>query len=284
MQAYLDQNPTDIVILTHIFPGEILTYMKTKGISIPKTLFVATDYTCIPFTEEIDCDYYITPSPSLDEDFITKGIAREKIVPLGIPVSKSFSENIDRKEAKERLGLQQKKQYILLSGGSIGAGKIRNTISNLQTYLADHSDMVLIVICGNNQGLFEKLQKHYGENKQIMLLQSTPEIAAYMKASNVLISKPGGLSSTEAAVMGVPMLHMNPIPGCEKRNMNFFTNSGMSLGVKNKKKALIPALQKLRNRPFARDMMKKQKELINPSAASDICLFIESTQANDITD
>ena len=66
MEEYLSRNHFDIIITTHLFPAEILTCMKRKGIHLPKTVFIATDYTCIPFTEETECDAYICPSDKLN--------------------------------------------------------------------------------------------------------------------------------------------------------------------------------------------------------------------------
>ncbi len=65
MQAYLKENPADIIIMPHLFPAEIITAMKNAGIYPGISIFIATDYTCIPFTEETDCDYYIIPSADL---------------------------------------------------------------------------------------------------------------------------------------------------------------------------------------------------------------------------
>ena len=91
MEEYLARNHVDVIISTHLFPAEILTCMKQKGIHIPKTIFIATDYTCIPFTEETDCDAYVIPSEQLKQEFINRGLPGEKLYALGIPVSRRFS-------------------------------------------------------------------------------------------------------------------------------------------------------------------------------------------------
>lgn len=277
MQEFLSRHSYDVIFMPHIYPGEILTYMKNRGCTLPKTIFIATDYTCIPFTEEIDCDYYITPSQSLNEEFIRRGISPAKLLPLGIPVSQSFCEELSREEAMEKLGLDPAKRYLLLSGGSIGAGKIEAAIQILIHFLKSHSDFHLIVICGNHQTLFDKLQKQYGTySESLTLLTSTTQMAYYMKACDAFISKPGGLSSTEAAAAGIPLIHITPIPGCETKNMEFFQNCGMSLAVGEELEELPNALEQLNDPVFREKMKKNQQTHLPASAAVKICNFAEA--------
>ncbi len=275
MHAYLEQNHFDVVLMPHVYPGEILTYMKDKGLTVPKLIFVATDYVCIPFTEETDCDYYIIPSNELAQDFIRRGIPAEKLVPAGIPVKGAFSENISREEAIDALGLEPDKRYLLLSGGSIGAGRIGETISALCRYLRAHQDYRLIAICGSNQKLLNRLKSEYGGNPQVILITSTDNMALYMKACDVFLSKPGGLSSTEAAVSGTPLIHISPIPGCETLNMRFFEQHGMSIAVGSRIEQIPKSLERLRSPLFAARMIENQRAHINSNAASEICDLAE---------
>ena len=106
---YLEGKRFDIVIITHLFPGEIMTRLKNSCINIPPTIYVATDYTCIPFTEDTDCDAYVIPAKELQEDFVRRGIPADRIYPLGIPVQASFRKPITCLEAKTALGLEKDK-------------------------------------------------------------------------------------------------------------------------------------------------------------------------------
>ncbi|MGN0819290.1 MAG: glycosyltransferase [Christensenellaceae bacterium] len=275
MQEYLEKNSFDVIFMPHVFPAEILTYMKKKGVKIPKTVFISTDYTCIPFTEETDCDYYIVPAFELLDEFEMRGISKEKLKPFGIPVKKAFSSQLSRSEALETLGLNSDKKYILLSGGSIGAGQIEKCIKTISRFMTENSEVYLIAICGNNKRLFDKLNKLYGDSENITLITSTDKIACYMKACSVYISKPGGLSSTESAVIGVPLIHVSPIPGCESLNLKFFNERKMSIAVKNCEEDLISALNSLRNEQLVAEMLENQKKYINQFACADICDFAE---------
>ena len=274
MQTYLQEHSFDVIFMTHVFPGEILANMKHKGISLPKRIFVATDYVCVPFTEETDCDYYVTPAKALNPDFIRRGIPEEKLVPAGIPVRQSFRSDISREEALNELGLDPQNRYFLLSGGSMGAGLIGKTVGLLCRYLQAQPSCRLIVICGNNEKLLEQLRTDYGTDPRVLLIGSTDQMALYMKGCDAFLSKPGGLSSTEAAVSGTPLIHISPIPGCENKNMGFFRECGMSLAVGNQIETLPDALAKLPE--LAPQMRANQKKYINAAAAEDICKFAES--------
>lgn len=276
MKEFLGTNHFDMILTTHLYPGEILTNMKKKGLTVPKTIFIATDYVCIPFTEELDCDWYVTPSEELNGDFIRRGISEKKLISAGIPVRSVFNSDITREQAEKELGLDPTKRHLLLSGGSIGGGKLEKTLTVLDEYLRNNPEYDLTVICGNNEDLKNRLSEQYGRNERICLIGSTDRIELYMKASDAYLSKPGGLSSTEAAVSQTPLIHISPIPGCENRNMKFFEEHGMSIAVGGNEEKLISALERLKDDGFVREMKENQKKYINSEAASDICEFAES--------
>jgi len=275
MKQYLEENHFDIIITTHVFPGEILTYMKARGIPVPPMVFVATDYVCIPFTEECDYDCFCIPSAALTGDFIGRGIPEERIYPTGIPVRREFQTKLTRSQAAKALGLDESRRYILMSGGSIGAGQMRGSIHSLSMCLKQRPEYSLIVICGNNRKLYEDLSAEYSEDSQITLLTTTDKISLYMRASDVYLSKPGGLSSTEAAVMGVPLIHLPPIPGCETRNRDFFASRGMCLPAGETEEELIDALERLQDADMRCRMRENQRKYISPTAAADICRLSE---------
>ena len=274
MQTYLQEHSFDVIFTTHVFPGEILANMKDKGIPLPKRIFVATDYVCVPFTEETDCDYYVTPAKALNPDFIRRGIPEEKLIPAGIPVRRSFCTDISREAALNELGLDHQNRYLLLSGGSMGAGLIGKAVGLLCKYFQKQPSYRLIVICGNNEKLMEQLRADYGTDPRVILIGTTDQMALYMRSCDAFLSKPGGLSSTEAAVSGIPLIHISPIPGCENKNMEFFRQCGMCLAVGNRVEELPAALEKLQE--LAPQMRANQKKYINAAAAEDICKFAES--------
>lgn len=131
MDKYLKENKYDAILMPHLFPAEMVTQMKAKGINLPPTIFVATDYVCTPFTEETNCDAYVIPSRHVRYDFLRRGIPEEKIKSLGIPVRKEFAKKVSKGEARKELGLEEDTFYLLVSAGSMGAGGIVKIIKLL---------------------------------------------------------------------------------------------------------------------------------------------------------
>ncbi|MGN0494226.1 MAG: glycosyltransferase [Acutalibacteraceae bacterium] len=273
LDVFFKVEKPDIVIMPHVFPAEIITNMKSRGMSVPKTVFVSTDYTCVPFTEETNCDIYITPQEDLNSEFEMRGIVRERLKPLGIPVSRRFTETSSREQAAGLLGLDSDKRYILVSGGSMGAGRLVFAIKVLYDKFKADENTRIIVICGSNEWLYKQLSKRY--RNKIIPVRYTDKMAEYMRVSDIYITKPGGLSSTEGAAMGVPMVHIMSIPGCETANMRYFGEHGMSIPVKRLGKSLSAAADGLSASSAAEEMTEKQKKYINPNSARDICLLAE---------
>lgn len=268
MRAYLQSRHFDIVIMTHIYPAEILTYLRDHGILVPRTVLVATDYTCIPFMEECVCDAYVIPSEKLKAEFTGRGLPEERLYPLGIPVAAGFCGGISREKAREKLGLCREKRYILISGGSIGASTLKETVKRLLKLTAG-TQIRLIVVCGSNTALRRRLEKSFGNEADI--IGSTDRMALYLRACDLFITKPGGLSTTEAASMGVSLALLPPIPGCESHNMRFFRENGMSLVLEEILKDRESLLAILRGGVSTGRMAERQRRNVSTMAARDIC-------------
>ena len=276
LERYIEENHFDAVVTTHLFPAEILTSMKRRETNVPRTYFIATDYACIPFTEETDLDRYIIPARELTEQFVSRGIDRERIRPLGIPVQRPFTLREDRAAVRERLGLVTDKKVILVAGGSIGAGHIQQVVSILLDRYGDSAR--LIVVCGSNHDLEQDVRESFGQHCTV--LGFTSQMADYLKACDLYLSKPGGLSSTEAAVVGTAFIHITPIPGCETSNMHFFAENGMSLAVNSPAHELTDACDELLDEAARERMIQAQHRVIPNHAASAICDLLEEEYAH----
>jgi processive 1,2-diacylglycerol beta-glucosyltransferase len=274
LQEYLQKRPADIILMPHLYPAELITYLKNSGVQLPPTVFIATDYTCIPFTEETDCDYYVIPGEAQEEEFVKRGIPQEKILPFGIPVRASFESQMDKHEARKELGLEQHSHYVLLTGGSVGAGNIDRTIRVLLAgFKKNRIDGRVIVVCGNNDKLYERLAGM--EEERLLLIHKTKQMSLYMKACDLFISKPGGLSSTEAAVAQVPYIHITPIPGCESKNMRYFSKNGMCVAVRHPAIGLARAVELLGDPDSIEQMQANQRIGVPQDARVQICDWIE---------
>ena len=270
---YLEKENFDAIVMPHLYPAETITYMKRKGMELPLTLAVMTDYTCIPFWEETDCDYYIAPHRELVEQCVRRGIPEEKLIPLGIPVGEKFLKKADKKKARSFLELPREGRMYLLMGGSMGAGDLEKLTKELVARLTEGE--FLAVICGNNRKVFQRMKKKYQDRGEVYLVGKTRQMDMYMKACDIIYTKPGGLTSTEAAVSRIPIIHTAPIPGCETANRRFFVKHGMSAAPRTIEGQVKKGRELLDNPARAEEMQKAQREHISGQTARRIAEFIE---------
>lgn len=216
----------DAVICVHTFSGMLMTEVrKVWGVEIP-CYFVSTDYTCHPTLEQCEMDGYFIPTSDLSSEFIRAGISSLHLIPYGIPVRQAFYTGQDKKEAREKLGLPEDGLVILLMSGSMGCGPIRRVARELLDRLPEHC--MVVAICGNNEKLYETMSEIAGPRLQV--LGYTKDVPAYMDASDIIVTKPGGLSSTEAANKHLPMVLINTVGGCESRNFDYFLEHRYAVG------------------------------------------------------
>lgn len=268
----LNESTPDLIIGTHPFPMIALStlkknnnihslsrsesFYKSTKVDIPPMISVLTDYTTHSTWIQNEIDYYIVGHEYVKELLVYEGVDSEKIKAFGIPVEKSFLSHRNRETVLTELGLSPEKLTILLMGGSFGAGNIKETLEDL---LAIDRDFQILVITGRNEHLKDKLSKMLDStihNKNICLLGYTNKMNDILASIDVLISKPGGLTTTEALLNDVPMIVPYFIPGQEEENLDFLTNCGAAL--RTTKKYSLPVLLKvLIDDPSRLDNLKK---------------------------
>lgn len=268
LEKYIKDHQFDIILTTHLFPAETLTYLKNTGRLDRKVIAVATDYTCIPFWEETDCDYYVIPHKDLISEFSEKGISKRKLKPYGIPVRATFSKERKKEEARRKCGLPEDAKVYLIMSGSMGFGKVQVFVSLLRKRIQKNE--YIVVVCGNNQKLYRILSKEFGRYENVKILGYTNQIASYMDAGDVLFTKPGGLTSTEAAVKEIPIIHTNPIPGCETKNLKFFSERKLSIAPSNIALQIYEGRKIIREAERRQMMRESQREVIPKDAADRI--------------
>ena len=255
----LNESTPDLIIGTHPFPMIALStlkknnnihslsrsesFYKSTKVDIPPMISVLTDYTTHSTWIQNEIDYYIVGHEYVKELLVYEGVDSEKVKAFGIPVEKSFLSHRDRETVLTELGLSPEKLTVLLMGGSFGAGNIKETLEDL---IAIDRDFQILVITGRNEHLKDKLSKMLDStihNKNICLLGYTNKMNDILASIDVLISKPGGLTTTEALLNDVPMIVPYFIPGQEEENLDFLTNCGAAL--RTTKKYSLPVLRKV---------------------------------------
>lgn len=269
LYEYIKRNNYKFIITTHLFATQSLTAVK-KEHKI-KFMAIATDYVCIPFWEETNPDYFVIPSKELKEEFESKGILKEKLLPYGIPTAKVYRETYDINEYKNKLGFDINKKNILILTGSMGFGNIQEMIEQLKKNFLEAN---FVVSCGHNDKMFNILNEEYKNSNNITILKFTDNIHEYMKSSDIILSKPGGLTTTEIATLRKPLIHTMPIPGCENYNAEFFSKRGMSLKCDTIEEIVKNIRKIINNNEVQTKMIEKQEKYINKNTCDKIAEIV----------
>ena len=260
--SFIKENNYDLVITPHLFPAMAITALKEEGKDI-KLINVATDYHAIPFLEETKPDYFVIPHISLQEEFLKKGFKQEILLPYGICVSSLFC------KVKNNLSLPQDKNIILITSGSMGFGKMEDIVKAI---LNNIPNTYVVALCGSNKKLYLELKEINSEN--LLVKGFVTNINEYISASTIVLTKPGGLTSTEVGVIRKPMIHLMPIPGVENYNANFFEKNGLSLISNNIEEVISNTEKLLKDEKLQKEMIKNQAEFINRNSANDLVQFV----------
>ena len=264
---YIKNNNIDLVITTHLFPALTLTSInKDKDYNNIHFLFVATDYEPCPFMEEAKPDYFIT-NKGLEEKFNKKKISTDKLLTTGIPVSTRFIKQA--KNIRKDLNVNNE-TLILIMLGSMGFGSIDTVI----TELLKQENTKICVVCGTNKNLLDRLNSI--KNQNLIVLGFVSNVNDLIYSSDIVLSKPGGLSSTEIASIRKPLLHIFPIPGIETYNTKFFNKRNMNLICNNKEEIISNCKYLLQNKDKQKEIISNQEKYINCNSAKNLVDFIKN--------
>ncbi|AAO34932.1 UDP-glucuronosyltransferase [Clostridium tetani] len=264
-----DFNP-DILIATHPFPTEMLSILKSKHKINRPIISILTDYAPHSFWLHPCIDAYIVSNKYMISEMVSKGIPKNTIYPFGIPVSRDFLTNYSREETLSEINFYSDKPTILVMGGSLGIGKITKVYENL---LKINEDIQIIVIAGNNKKLYYELLSYrhsLDKDSTSYIIGFTDKVNKYMQASDLLLTKPGGLTITEALVSSIPLALFSPIPGQEEKNAEFLltNNLAVDLGDGSNTKDIIENL--LKDKSKLSNIKENQRKFSKPDVGKNI--------------
>ena len=221
---YIKDGGFDQVICTHVFASLMMTDVQKKY-HLPIVLgLVATDYTCTPGTKTSIVDRYFIPDESLAADFECPIIEDTQILSTGIPVRQMFYQNTSMAEAKAAYGISEDHKHLLMMCGSMGCGPMKRLTKLFSRRLPEDAD--LTIVCGTNKRLQTKLQKRYSKYANIHIAGYVQNMSQLMDSADLYLTKPGGISVTEAALKNLPMVFIDAVAGCEEYNKLFFIRKG----------------------------------------------------------
>lgn len=271
-------NP-DAIVCTQAVPAGFIAAEKEKG-KIQSPLFVTiTDFVANPYWPDKEVDCYFVPDEEIKEQLIERNVPGERIMLTGIPIDSSFSQKMPKTNIRRRLGLRPGAPTVLIMGGSQGLGQIWEAVNEL---LSHQTNIQIIIITGQNRYLCRHLRKKYKGQKNIKIFSRIKNISALMDASDLLISKPGGLTSAEAMSKGLPMIILSPLPGQEERNASYLVKNGVAERCSNV--SMLPKMvEKFFSHPnklmrFNTQALKMARPYASVDIANHILKFVFSNE------
>ena len=267
----------DIIVATHPFHLEMLSVLKVKQeLDIP-VIAVITDFSIHSFWIHNYVDAYVIPDEDLKHELLNKGIDNSIVFPYGIPVNTRFLKQFNKQSILCELGFDEK-PTILIMGGGLGIGSIKK-IFRLLAF--SKIDVQIIVVTGNNSRLrcqIDLIAKNC--NKKIRVFSFTDKIPEFMSISDLLITKPGGVTISEALVKELPIAIIAPIPGQEEKNCEYLLNKDIAVRLEKNENHLETILNILNNKDRLLQMKLNSKLMAKPDAVRNISDLIMSFSKN----
>jgi processive 1,2-diacylglycerol beta-glucosyltransferase len=274
-------NP-DLVISTHPFSNQMCTTLKKKKLIHCKIATILTDMA--PHSQwtvnSEYIDYFFVANNEIKDALIDEGIADFKIFITGIPLSERFKEKFDRLQVCNEFDLDPNKTTILFfAGGEFGLGRKR-TYLVFRALIRLFKKFQIIAISGKNKKMNEKFHRlvdAYDANDRVKVLDYTNKVPELMSISNIVITKPGGLTTTESLVSNLPIIVINPIPGQEEENADFLVRNGVAVWIK-KDDNIARILKNLYRHPEKIEEMRNNiPNLAKPDSTKNICKILMDT-------
>ena len=272
------ENPS-IIISTHPFATQMTGRLKRKGKIKCQIATILTDFEIHNqwLQESSFIDKYFVAHSGMKESMIKKQIDSNKIYVTGIPMSERFLETFNKKLILNEFGLEDgKKTVLFFGGGEMGLGKDK-TCEILKVLIEEFPQVQTVAISGKNEVMnkeFNKIVDDSNSANRVKVLDYTKRVPELMSISNLVITKPGGLTTTESLASELPMIIINPIPGQEEQNAQFLEERGIGVwlkkddNVKEVLKSIINSDEKLK------EMKNNIKGLANKTSTKDICEII----------
>lgn len=229
LEEYIFEKAPDAIVTTHVFCAQALTHLIKHGKVAALTFGIITDYNVSLYWEETRLDAYILPHPDLMAPYIAKGLDPTRLYPYGIPVTPKIADGRDIAAAKRKYGLDPARTHVIVAGGSMGAGKLPATVRELDETLPDN--VIISAVCGSNKAAQEELAAM--RNPRVNAMGYVSPLNDFLSSADLVISKAGGLTSTEALAQRIPFIALHCLPPLETSNAKFFEARGMAYNAKD---------------------------------------------------
>ncbi|MBI4656178.1 MAG: UDP-N-acetylglucosamine 2-epimerase [Elusimicrobia bacterium] len=254
------------IVTTHALPSILLSKREKELKNIP--LFgVITDFYAHSYWPPAGVNAYFVPGKTAQENLVQNGFPESRVCVSGIPIRKEFLETFDAYAQRKELGLSGKLFTVLISGGSRGLGNIEKIVGTMKHFL---NRIQIIILCGENKTLQKKLEKTHHDKKHIKIFGLVESTVKYFAASDIIIGKPGGVTSAESMALEKPLIIFSPLPGQEERNAGFLARHRLAEFAKDAKQLESAVRRYLHNPHLVAGVKKHLKNFSKPYASKDI--------------
>lgn len=268
----------DLIVCTHFLPAEIISWLKAKGRADFPLAVVVTDFDVHAMWLCRHAEHYFVALEETRVHLEKLGVPPARVSVTGIPIDPVFAEPKDKGEMRTKHGLDPDLTTILLSAGGFGVGPVEHMIESLSGMR--HPAQV-VALCGRNEELRQRVgrlaARVAGTGKLVVkAVGHTKEMDEYMSAADILLGKPGGLTTSEALSKGLAFVIVNPIPGQEERNSDHLLEEGVAIRCNNLP-ALAYKIDRLLAEPARFDAMRAaSRRMARPEAAREIVRTLPS--------
>ena len=271
---YVRQFKPDAVLCTHYAPLEVLGQVRARGAKrsrsddprTPLCVSVVTDFEAHALWMDAGVDLYCVAAEETKARLVARGAAAESVVATGIPIAAKFSAKADPRAVRKAIGLRDDLPTMLVLSGGFGMGPVGKILGELDKV---PSEFQTLVVCGRNEELRRDLAAQ-DRKHPTRVLGFASNMHELMAVADLIITKPGGLTSSEALAMGKPLLILDPIPGQEAANSDFLLERGAAAKV-NRVEDVPSRIEQLLGSKRLTEMARAAKALGRPQAAREIC-------------
>jgi len=280
LRACIDSQGYTHVVCTHLFPAMMLTQLQRQSPLPIVTAFIATDYTASPGYETVELDWCFVPAGEIAGCFVKPTMPMERILGCGIPVKRVFTQPGDRDTAKRALGLDPAHRHLLVMSGSMGCGPLKRILKRLAGQVDGHTE--ISVICGSNRKLSRQMSHRFSDMPNIHVHDYVDRVSLFMDSADLYLTKPGGLSVSEAMAKRLPMVLLRAVDGCETHNLRYCLEKGAAVTAEDPEDLARLCVRLINDDEALEAMRRTDARLVARPAAKAVCdQLIEGKERRD---
>lgn len=266
LKKIIDKLNPDVVVCTQAFPCSVVADYKNRYDGKFKLIGVVTDFWANRFWFNDNVDQYVISSDWCEDGFEKAGISKNRLARLGIPISPDFINSYDLNLIGEQFDLKKNIPTVLIMGGGSGIGPLSKVTALLDSSVFDFQ---MVVICGKNKKLFRSFKRKRFK-KNVKVFPYIDEVYKLMEFSDIIITKPGGITVSEALCKHLGLVVLTPIPGQEGNNLKFLLDHKLCLKAANPNKVLKDVEFLLKDKAVLEGFKKRAFKFSNSSSAIDV--------------